>query len=85
MTDLSQLNKFVILVRYPLPTLPEIFQKVQGSAFLSMLNPIKAYHHIELHPESQLLTLTMTPLGPRQYVKMLPGLKDSSAMNSLET
>ncbi len=62
--DLSRLNKFVIPVRYPLPTLPEVFQKVQGSAFLSPLDLMKAYHHIELHPESRPLTLTMTPLGP---------------------
>ncbi len=64
MTDLSRLNKFIIPVCYPLPTLPEVFQKVQGSAFLLMLDLMKAYHHIELHPESCPLTLTMTPLGP---------------------
>ncbi len=50
--DLSQLNKFVIPARYPLPMLPEVFQKVQGAAFLSTLDLMKAYHHIELHPES---------------------------------
>ncbi len=80
MMDLSRLNKLVIPVHYPLPTLPEVFQKVQGSASLSMLDLMKAYHYIEVHPESHLLTLTMTPLGPQQYVKMPLGLKDSSAV-----
>ncbi len=31
--DLSQLNKFIIPVRYPLPTLHEVFQMVQGLLF----------------------------------------------------
>ncbi len=79
-TDLSWLNKFVIPVRHPLPTLPEIFQQVRGSAYLSTLDLMKAYHHITLHPDSRPLTLTMTPLGPRQYVNMPLGLKDSSAV-----
>ncbi len=63
-TDLSHLNKYVILACYPLPTLPEVFQKVRGSAFLSTFDLMKAYHHIELHPKSRPLMLTMTPLGP---------------------
>ncbi len=68
--DLSRPNKFVIPACYPLPMLPEVYQKVQGTAFLSTLDLMKAYHHTELHPESRPLTLTMTALGPRQYVKM---------------
>ncbi len=80
MTDLSHLNKFVIPTRFLLPTLSEVFQKVQGSAFLSTLYLMKAYHHISLHPDSRPLTLTITPLGPRQYMKMPLGLKDSGAV-----
>ncbi len=78
--DLSCLNCYVIPTQYPLPMLSEIFHKVQGSAFLSTLNLMKAYHHIMLHPESRPLTLAMTPLGPRQYMKMPLGLKDSGAI-----
>ncbi len=78
--DLSHLNRYVIPARYPLPTLSEVLHKVQGSAYLSTLDLMKAYHHIALHPESRPLTLTMTPLGPRQYVKMPLGLKDSGAV-----
>ncbi len=59
--DLSQLNMFVIPTRYPFPILPEIFQQVRGSAYLSTLDLMKAYHHVALHPDSRLLTLTMTP------------------------
>ncbi len=79
-TDLSRLNKFVIHTCFPLQILSEIFQKVWRSAFLSTLDLMKAYHHIALDPESQLLTLTMTLLGPRQYIKMPLGLKDSGAV-----
>ncbi len=41
---------------------------------------MKAYHHIAFDPESQPLMLTMTPLGPRQCIKMPLGLKDSGAV-----
>ncbi len=74
--DLSHLNKFVVPARFPLATLPEIFQKVCSSAFLSTLDLRKAYRNITLHPESWPLILTMMPLGPRQYIKMPLGLKD---------
>ncbi len=40
---------------------------------------MKAYHHIMLTPESHPLMLTMMPLGPREYVKLPLGLKDSGA------
>ncbi len=79
-TDLSRLNKFVVPTRYPLPRLSEIFQKVWGSAFFSTLDLMKAYHHISLHPDSRPLTLTIMPLGLRQYIKMLLGLMDSGAV-----
>ncbi len=45
--------------------------------FLSMLDLMKVYHHVLLAPESQPMTLTMMLLGPRQYVKLPLGLKDS--------
>ncbi len=46
-----------------------------------MLDLRKAYHHISLHPESWPLMLTMTPLGPCQYIKIPLGLKDSGAVS----
>ncbi len=76
---LSHLNKYVIPTRFDIPTPAEIFQMVHGSHFFSMLDLMKAYHHVPLAPESRPLTLTMTPLGPRQYVKLPLGLKDSGA------
>ncbi len=88
MMNLSWLNKFVIPACYPLPTLPEVFQKVQDAAFLSTLDLMKAYHHIELHPESRPLALIylfsscqskINNQSMNQYVKMLLGLKDSRA------
>ncbi len=64
-------------MRFDVPTPAEIFQMVRGSTFLSTLDLMKAYHHVPLAPKSRPLTLTMTPLGPRQYVKLPLGLKDS--------
>ncbi len=80
MTDLSRLNKFIIPMRFDVPMPVEIFQMVRGSKFFSTLDLMKAYHHILLAPESRPLTLMMMPLGPRQYVKLPLGLKDSRAI-----
>ncbi len=66
-------------MQFDVPTLAEIFQMVRGSRFFSTLDLMKVYHHIPLAPESRPLTLMMMPLGPRQYVKLPLGLKDSGA------
>ncbi len=79
MTNLPHLNKFIIPMQFDIPTPVEIFQMVQGSKFFSTLDLMKAYHHILLAPESHPLTLMMMSLGPRQYVKLPLGLKDSRA------
>ncbi len=78
-TDLSRLNKYVIPRWFDILTLADIFHMVLGSHFFSTLDLMKAYYHIPLDPESRPLTLMMTPLGPRQYVKPPLGLKDFGA------
>ncbi len=62
--DFSPLNEYVVPTRYLLPLPDELFVKARGSKFFSKLDLVKAFHQIELHPDSQLLTCTLTPLGP---------------------
>ncbi len=40
--------------------------QMKGSCYFSKLDLIKGYHNIELHPDSRLLTATLTPLGLHQ-------------------
>ncbi len=62
-TDFRPLNEYVVPTRYPLPLPDEIFQQALGSKFFSKLDLVKAFHQIELHPDSRPLTCTLTPLG----------------------
>ncbi len=82
-TDLSRLNKYVVPTRFDVPMPSKIFQMVHGSSFLSMLDLMKAFHHVPLAPESRPLTLTMMPLGPRQYMKLPLGLKQPFSVQSM--
>ncbi len=64
MTDLSSLNEFIIPSRYPMLLLEDIFLQMQGSKYFTKLDLIKAFHQLELHPDSCPLTTTLMPLGP---------------------
>ncbi len=54
-TDISRMNKFVMPARFLLPMLPEIFQKVHGSAFISVvLGPFNTINFTEMeHKQMQ--------------------------------
>ncbi len=54
-TDFSPLNKSVISSRFPLPVPEDLFQQTRGSK----LDLVKAFHNIELHPDSRTLTTTL--------------------------
>ncbi len=79
-TDFSLLNKSIIPFQLPLPVPEDLFQQTQGSKFFSKLDLVKAFHNIELHPDSRTLTTTLTPLGLRQYRRLPLGLIDSGAV-----
>ncbi len=66
-TDFSLVNKSVIPSRFPLPVPEDLFQQTRGSKFFSKLDLVKAFHNIELHPDSRMLTTMLTLLGLHQY------------------
>ncbi len=78
--DITPLNKSVIPSHFPLPLPEELFLQTKGSTVYSKLVLVKGYHQTELHPDSQPLTTTHTPLGLRQYCHMPLGFMDSGAM-----
>ena len=54
--DMRRANEAVIRERHPIPTLEEMLADLNGAAVFSKLDLRWGYHHIELHPESRVLT-----------------------------
>ncbi len=77
--DLTQLNPYVNLARYPLPRIKDILTNTVGAQFFSKLDLKRGYFQIPLHEDSRSLTTTITPLGLRRYKRMPMGLSDSAS------
>ena len=79
-SDLSQLNKVIEPLRFPLPNIRDLYTKLSKATHFSKLDLRKAYFNIPLDEESSLLTTTITPRGLFAYDKLPMGLKDSAAV-----
>ncbi len=75
--DFHQLNVVTPLVRYWVPLLDEILQKVGQSTCLSTLDLTSGFHQIAMDEKSSDL---MCPLGKYKYVHMPFGLKNAPAI-----
>ena len=79
-SDISPLNKYVIPVCYPMPHICELHLKFKKQKVFSKLDFTKYFYNIALHPDSQLLTTTITPKGMYAYDRLPMGLIDSAAV-----
>ncbi|MCP3666534.1 MAG: hypothetical protein GY696_29215 [Gammaproteobacteria bacterium] len=59
-TDLSALNEYVILEKYPLPKIKDLFLDFSGTKGFSKLDLKKGYFHIPLATESKDLMTAIT-------------------------
>lgn len=64
------INKFSTLEPYPVPTLEELMGKLQGGKKFTKLDLSKAYHQLELAPESKKFTTINTTKGLYQYNRL---------------
>ncbi len=78
--DFRQLNSVTPLVRYWVPSLDEILQKVGQSKCLSTLDLTSGFHQIVMDDASSDLTTFVCPLGKFKYVRMPFGLKNAPAI-----
>ncbi len=78
--DFWQLNDVTPLVRYWVPSLDEILQKVGQCSCLSTLDLTAGFHQLEMDPVSSELTTFVCPLGKFKYVRMPFGLKNAPAV-----
>ena len=79
-TDLTNLNKFVIPDKHPVPNLSDILLELRGAKYFTNLDLKKGYFHIELDEESIPLTTTITPSGTFAYLRLPMGLTDASSV-----
>ena len=80
--DLRQANKAVQRQQYPIPTVEEILEPLNGATTFSKLDLNMGYHQIELDPESRHLTTFSTDRGLFRYKRLVLGV--SSAFESFQ-
>lgn len=78
--DLRELNKNIIIDKFPLPRINEMLAKTKGIKWFSTIDLTSAYHQIALHPTCKKLTSFITPFGCYQFRWMPFGLASAAAM-----
>ena len=66
--DYQALNKVTRKFTWPMPTLEDIFSKLNGATYFSTLDLRASYHHIPLEKSSIPKTAFNSPLGKYEYI-----------------
>lgn len=73
--DMRKANKAIIAEKHPLPTFEEIMPHLEGCKVFSKLDLVKAFHQIELAPESRDITTFVTQDAYYRYKRLMFGMK----------
>ncbi|KAJ8369419.1 hypothetical protein SKAU_G00094470 [Synaphobranchus kaupii] len=76
--DMRQANLAIIRERYPIPTVDELLQGMNGSVVFSKLDLKWGYHQLELTPESREITTFAIHNGVYRYKRLLFGVSSAS-------
>ena len=60
--------------RYPLPCIQNVLHNLRGNQYFAILDQSKAYHQLQLHPDSRKLTAFITSQGFYEWVRIPFGL-----------
>lgn len=74
------LNKDLIIDKYPLPRIEEVFAKLGGGEHYSKIDLKNAYNQFCLSEDSQELTTINTPKGLFKYTRLVYGLANAPAL-----
>lgn len=77
LTDLRELNKWIVRKPYPLPKIQDMLQKLEAFSYATALDLSMGYYHIPLDKASQKLCTTILPWGKYSYAKLPMGLSCS--------
>jgi Reverse transcriptase (RNA-dependent DNA polymerase) len=72
--DLRMVNKAIIREDFPIPTITEMLDKLQGSSFFASLDLRKAFYQIEVDEDSRHITTFMTSKGLFRFKRLCFGL-----------
>ena len=76
--DMRRANEAIIRGRYPIPTVDEVLQDMNGSKMFSKLDLKWGYHQLELTAESRDITTFATHSGLYRYKRLLFGVTSAS-------
>ncbi len=82
--DMRQANRAIVRERYPIPTVDEILQGINGSIIFSKLDLKWGYHQLELSPESREITTFAVHNGVYRYKRLIFGVSSASEQNQHE-
>ena len=75
--DYRQLNKQTIKSCWPIPSIEEIFDTLEGSAYFSTVDMSCGFYHLPMDEKSRYFTSFSTPFGSYKWLRMLMGLTGS--------
>ena len=75
--DHQKLNEQTIKSCWPIPSIKEFFDTLQGSAYFTTIHLSWGSYQLPIEPESQNYTVFSTPFGPFQWQRMPMGLTGS--------
>lgn len=76
--DMRRANEAIVRERFPIPTVDEILQGMNGSTIFSKLDLKWGYHQLELIPESRDITTFAVHNGVYRYKRLLFGVSSAS-------
>ncbi len=76
--DMRQANRAIFRERYPIPTVDELLQSMNGSMIFSKLDLKWGYHQLELTPESCQITTFAVHNGVYRYKRLIFGVSSAS-------
>ena len=76
-TDYRQLNKQTIKSCWPIPSIEEIFDTLEGSCYFSTIDMCWGFYQIPMEEASPDYTAFSTPFGSFKWMRMLMGLTGS--------
>ncbi len=76
--DMRQANRAIIRERYPIPTVDELLQSMNGSMIFSKLDLKWGYHQLELTPEFRQITTFAVHNEVYRYKCLIFGVSSAS-------
>lgn len=77
--DYQHVNSCTKSMKYPLPNLKGIIDRMKGYAYYATLDLRKGYHQVLMDPQSRYLTAFVTSKGQYEYTRVPFGLKNAPA------